>query len=73
LSSAHTQAQVEAFLDVLQEELGRLPGMQLAALPHLLTQQQQEHLRHPMASSDSSQQQQQQQQLERDVGIRSRL
>jgi hypothetical protein len=62
LSAAHTQAQVEALIDVLQQELAQLPGLQLAALPHLMTPQQQEHLKHPTAACRSYHQQQQQQQ-----------
>ncbi|WIA11309.1 hypothetical protein OEZ85_011432 [Tetradesmus obliquus] len=74
LSSAHTQAQVEALVGALQQELALLPEVRLAALPHLMTQQQQEHLRYPMAGSHSSQQQQQQQQQQQgDVCTRSKL
>jgi hypothetical protein len=68
LSAAHTRAQVEALIYVLQEELAQLPGMRLAALPHLMTPQQQAHLQHPMAASSSLQQQQQD-----DASMHSRL
>ncbi|KAF6252194.1 PLP-dependent transferase [Scenedesmus sp. NREL 46B-D3] len=75
LSAAHTQAHVEALLDVLQEELAQLPGARLAVLPHLMKAQQQERPHHPLAASGSNQHppQQQQPQQQVDVSIRSKL